>query len=175
MYMEKYFFKINHRSEIQQHIFENKENYCWHTGRKNDQFQVKEFPQFFISQDKFLSYLSKKIPGTLKLFKFPPGCMYRWHQDGDNILNFNLMFKKQNALALFADQDAKQEDFHPALTPIIKLEYEPELWYLFNASIQHSVVNLDPEWRYLLTYTIPKTVDITYQEALMIAKEFGPS
>ena len=56
------------------------------------------------------------------------------------------------------------------------LRYEPNYWYLFNADISHSVYNLDKQWRYLLTYTVPRNTEISYDRALEISKEFlaGP-
>jgi hypothetical protein len=170
--MEKYFLKTSHKSEIHEKIFSLKDHFDWYTGRKNDQFQVKNLSQSYILKDKFLSYISKEIPGTIKLFKFPPGCMYRWHKDGNNIFNFNLTFKKQKSIVFFQNDDYDPTNFHPALQPIVHLEYEPEFWYLFNANMSHCIFNYDNDWRYLLTYTVPRITEISYSKALNIVKEF---
>ena len=170
------YYKISHISEIADRVYKIKDEFKWYTGRKEDQYQVPGFSQTYINQDSFLRYISKKIPGTLKLFKFPPNCYYRWHRDGDNLYNFNLTFTAQEAFVLFENISIDTQFFHAAITPVSTLRYEPRNWYLFNANIRHSVYNLDNEWRYLLTYTVPKTTEISYLEALDLCKNFvaGP-
>ena len=170
------YYKISHISEIADRVYKIKDEFKWHTGQKEDQYQVPGFSQTYINQDSFLQYISKKIPGTLKLFKFPPNCYYRWHRDRDNLYNFNLTFTAQEAFVLFENISIDTQFFHAAITPVSTLRYEPRNWYLFNVGIRHSVYNLDNEWRYLLTYTVPKTTEISYLEALDLCKNFvaGP-
>ena len=172
------YYKISHISEIADKVYAVKDKFEWHTGTHQDQHQVKGFPQTYIEQDSFLKYISKKIPGTLRLFKFPPHCYYKWHRDGNNLYNFNLTFTAQEAFALFENISKDTQLFHDAITPISILKYEPRNWYLFNADIPHSVYNLDKQWRYLLTYTVPRTTEISYLEALEFGKIFevaGPA
>ena len=171
------YYKISHFSEIADSLYTVKDKFEWHTGTHRDQHQVLGFSQIYIEQDSFLKYISKKIPGTLKLFKFPPHCYYKWHRDGNNLYNFNLTFTAQEAFVLFENINKDTQLFHEAITPVSTLKYEPKNWYLFNADIPHSVYNLDNEWRYLLTYNVPKTTEISYLEALELCKKFvaGPA
>ena len=170
------YYKIPYISEIADRVYTNKDKFKWYTGRRQDQHQVMGFSQTYIAQDSFLRYISKKIPGTLRLFKFPPNCYYRWHRDGDNLYNFNLTFTSQEAFVLFENTNKDTQIFHTAITPVSTLRYESKNWYLFNADTKHSVYNLDTEWRYLLTYTVPRTTEISYLEALELCKKFvaGP-
>ena len=171
------YYKISYISEIADRVYTVKDKLKWHTGwPRHDQHQVLGFSQTYIEQDSFLKYISKKIPGNLKLFKFPPRCCYRWHRDGDNLYNFNLTFIAQDAFVLFENVNKDTQFFHTAIIPVSILKYEPKNWYLFNADIPHSVYNLDSEWRYLLTYNVPKTTEISYLEALELCKKFvaGP-
>ena len=107
----KLYYKISHYSEISDNLYTTKDEFEWYTGRKNDQFQVKGFSQHYIEQDSFLKYMSTKIPGTLKLFKFPPNCCYRWHRDGENLYNFNLVFSVQDAFVLFENKNENADFF----------------------------------------------------------------
>jgi hypothetical protein len=172
--MELY-YKVSHLSEIAEEIFDRRESFEWYSGRNNDQFQVKDFPQTYIEKDSFLRYISSIIPGTLKLFKFPPKCYYRWHIDRENLYNFNLTFVEQDSFVLFENSAQSENHFHNAVKPISILRYEPRHWYLFNAAVSHSVYNLSDNWRYLLTYNVPKTIDISFEYASSISKKFGPS
>jgi hypothetical protein len=170
--MNQYFYKVSREINDLQDLYNIKDNFYWHTGNKNNMWQVKEFDQTYLEKDRFLKKLSKKIPGVLRFYKYPPMCYYRWHIDDRSSYNFNYTFTKNKAFALFQNSHKDSSIYHPAISHVIPLEYDPKHWYLFNADILHSVYNLDTEWRYVLSYVVLREfTDINYTRALEIIEE----
>jgi hypothetical protein len=94
---------------------------------------------------------------------FPGMTVYNWHRDVEMGCSMNLVMEDYDSHTLFNPTDKKE-----ILDNVVELKYEKNKWYLFNSQILHSVVNVDPRNRLLLTITFPKHVQ--YQEILDFLK-----
>lgn len=164
--MNKYYFNTQLDSPISNIVIENFSNFQWWLGTKGDQFQVKRFDQQLILLDPFLKKYHTKLHGRLSLFKFPALTGYQWHQDGNNLFNLNLTFRKTKSVTTFKEDPQDTSRTHKNSFSIIELNYEPLKWHIFNAQIEHSILNLDNEDRILLTYNVPFESELSYQDML---------
>jgi hypothetical protein len=173
MTSDNYFYKTKFKGDIQNFFLENLDHYSWTTGTRQSQWEISNPDQSLISVDPLLSQIHKEFNGRLNFFKFPPETNYVWHTDGKNLFNLNLIITKQDSLTIFerVEGDYDTSSLHHALKPIVVLDYEPCYWYMFNAQIRHSVFNFSKEVRFLLTYNIPKTSEIDYNQALESIKK----
>ena len=176
---KKYYIDTKIPSNISSSIYENINNFTWYCGPLSDQFQVTKIDQdgkwvgidqSLIQQDSLLNSIHPYAKGELNLFQVPPKTMYNWHTDAKNLVNLNLIFEEYTmAFSMFKLQkgDYDESTIHRSLRPILPVEYTPKCWLLYNAKIEHTVLNLSDNFRYLLTYTI-KTQ--SYQDILKILK-----
>jgi hypothetical protein len=116
-----------------------------------------------IKQDPLLDNLRIKFNGIMRLYMFPSMTVYNWHRDVEMGCSINLVMEDYDSHTLFNPTDKKE-----ILDNVVELKYEKNKWYLFNSQILHSVVNVDPRDRLLLTITFPKHVQ--YQEILDFLK-----
>lgn len=174
IFLDKYYFNTGIPSDISKKIYPTREQYEYWSGDRNMQFQAREFGGTFIEQDGLLKYLHSFLKGKLKLFKFPSMTNYKWHVDSENVFNLNLIFTEQKGYTLFKclEGDCDKNDVHAVLTPILKVKYVPNIWYLFNAQTPHCIFNFDDATRYLLTYNVPKSSPITYDETIELIKKY---
>ena len=112
-----------------------------------------------IKQDSLLDSLRNKFNGMMRLYMFPSMTVYNWHRDVEMGCSMNLVMEDYDSHTLFNPTDKKE-----TIDNVVELKYEKNKWYLFNSQILHSVVNVDPRNRFLLTITFPKHVQ--YQEIL---------
>lgn len=172
--MIEYFYNTKIRSPISDTIIDNLENYQWWTGRRGGQWEPTIFDQTLIELDPFLKKFHRNLNGKLNLFKFPPNTFYRWHCDGENAFNFNLVLKSPDrSFVVFEKITQDLSISHIHLKEIVELKYQPFVWYVFNAQIPHSICNLGNETRYILTYAIKKDQNISYKDFLSMAGGTG--
>lgn len=170
-----YFYKTSFFSEIAEKVYDDKDSYEWFSGKLNNQFQVKDFDQNLIYADSLLNFLHPHLNGVLRFFKFPSMTFYNWHIDSDNKFNLNLIFRPQESYTVFRNKEehAVKDDEHAALKTIKVADYQPLKWTLFNAQIAHTIFNVDPDTRFLLTYNIKKwNTKLSYLDTLDLIKEF---
>lgn len=175
--MDKYFLPTTISSKVFNEIFDHIDLIEFsHFGEKM-QWKGKNIDQNIKFKDPFLYYLDQhfKEHGKLQLLKFPAQTYYKFHIDKYNKFNFNYTFEHYESLSLFKalPEDSNNDSLHDENFNIIKLSYQPNYWYLFNAQIPHGVINLDKKHRYVLTYTVSKESDISYDKAIDITKKFS--
>ena len=121
------------------------------------------FPEKEIVNDSFLTEISEKFGGKLRLYKIPKNSVYNWHQDYNVGCALNLVMDEYNCHTLFSTKthSYKTTTGHPIIHDVIELKYVPCKYTLFNNQQLHQVVNLDDRDRYLLTMTFPK--EISYE------------
>lgn len=176
---KKYYIDTKIPSSISSSIYENINNFTWNRGPLSDQFQVTKIDQdgkwvgidqSLIKQDSLLNLIHPYAKGYLNLFRIPPKTMYNWHTDANNLVNINLIFEESNmAFSMFKLEkgDYDESTIHRSLRPVLPVEYTPNCWLLYNAKIEHTVLNLSDKTRYLLTYTIKI---LTYQQLIQLLK-----
>lgn len=113
--------------------------------------------------------------GALNIFKFPSMTHYQWHIDRFAKYNFNYVFDSYNSNSLFKaiEEDSNMEDIHKSNFNVIEVPYIPKKWVLFNAQIQHCVNNLDTKNRFVLSYSVWKGCQISYEEMIEIVKSYN--
>ena len=100
-----------------------------------------------------LKPLAEKFKGVLRLYKIPGHSVYKWHRDAYVGCSLNMVLENYNCHTLFAT------DFqNDSIFKIEELVYIPTKFYLFNSQSLHTVVNVDPRDRILVTVTFPKSV-----------------
>jgi hypothetical protein len=109
------------------------------------------FPEKEITNDSFLTEISNKFGGKLRLYKISKNSVYNWHKDYNVGCALNLVMDEYNCHTLFSKTYG-----HPIIDNVIELKYVPGKYTLFNNQQLHQVVNLDDRDRYLLTMTFPK-------------------
>lgn len=175
--MDKYFLSTTICSEVFNEMFDNINSIEFSHFGERIQWKGKNIDQSIKLQDPFLYYLDQFFGnhGKLQLLKFPAHTYYKFHIDKYNKFNFNYTFEHYESLSLFRalPEDSDHDNLHDENFNIIKLSYEPNKWYLFNAQIPHAVINLDEKHRYVLTYTVSKESDISYETAVDIIKKFS--
>lgn len=89
------------------------------------------------------------------IMKIDPWKCYSWHRDIPRKVGINLLLEPTNdSLVFFGEKDTNiDHQYH-----IVKLEYEPETFYLFNNQISHTIFNFE-NTRYLLTISFIDTTD----------------
>lgn len=77
------------------------------------------------------------IAGAGILRTLPDSC-YPWHRDDDRGVCVNLLLTPEcGSLTLFGSRNSVQ----PVQMDIVRLDYEPDTFYLFNNQIEHTVIN----------------------------------
>ena len=106
-----------------------------------------------IKSDTFITDISKKFGGVLKLYKFPAKQVYHWHKDANIGCSLNMVLEEYNSHSLFTHSE--RDNMY--VEPVIELAYKPETWYIFNSQERHSVINLDDRDRILFSDQIKKS------------------
>ena len=106
-----------------------------------------------INNDTMLKILIEKFSGELRLYKFPGNSVYRWHKDAVIGCSLNMVLENYHCHTLFSTDFQNGNVFK-----VEELVYTPNKFYLFNSQILHTVVNLDPRDRILLTLTFNRSV-----------------
>lgn len=175
----KYYIDTKITSDISRSVYENVNNYSWSTGELEDQFQVNKLDengkyigvdQSLITQDSLLKLIHPYARGELNLFRVPPNTVYNWHTDENNKVNINLIFEEcPMGFSMFNLEkgDYDESTIHRSLRPVLTVPYTPNCWLIYNAQIEHTVLNLSDKFRYLLTYTIK---NINYRAVVKILK-----
>jgi hypothetical protein len=175
---KKYYVDTKLPSEIATELYEKRDEFIWHAGSDNSQFQVRTVSlmngkwiginQGLIVQDSFLKSIHRRAHGELYLFKFPPNTAYNWHVDSTNLFNINLIFEESPmGISLFKLKEGDYDKYttHQCLSAVLPVKYTPMCWLIYNAQILHTVLNLSDKTRYLLSYTIKKdTSELTYTD-----------
>jgi hypothetical protein len=105
------------------------------------------------NNDTLLKLLVEKFNGALKLYKFPGNSVYKWHKDAFVGCSLNMVLENYNCHTLFST------DFqHNNIFKVEELVYVPKKFYLFNSQTLHTVINLDPRERILVTIIFDKSV-----------------
>jgi hypothetical protein len=116
--------------------------------------QVNDFdvgygiPDLVWRQESVLKSIDQSfsIEGVYVL-KLSPDRVYNWHVDTDRGVSINLLLnEKHESFCLFGSE----VDGCPTQLDILKLEYQPETFYLFNTQSLHSVTNFKYD-RFLLS------------------------
>lgn len=103
---------------------------------------------------KFEIEISKKIT----IFRLYPNTCYNWHTDGIRSCAINMQLTAfEESFTLFG----KYTESRMIYDNVVRLNYEPNRFYLFNTGIPHTVYNFS-HTRYLLSMGIPKK--FSYQE-----------
>jgi hypothetical protein len=96
------------------------------------------------------------IAGYLRM---DPYMNYRWHKDTNRKVGINLLLTPNvHSYTLFGRQLPNWTDEQ---YKFIRLKYEPSEFYLFNTTVEHTVINFD-ETRWL--FSVEFESDITYED-----------
>lgn len=104
-------------------------------------------PPYLLLENPALAKINEKfkIEGA-GFIKMDPGECYKWHVDYSRGVAINLHMNPEiDSLCLF-----EKEKINDERITYIKLDYEPNQFYLFNTQINHSVTTFD-ETRYMFT------------------------
>ncbi len=110
-------------------------------------------PPTLLLENQVLAIINEKfkIEGA-GFIKMDPGECYKWHVDYSRGVAINLLMNPGvQSLCLF-----EQESLNDERIKYIKLEYEPNQFYLFNTQVSHSVTNFD-ETRFMFTLQFEQT------------------
>lgn len=89
--------------------------------------------------------------------KFDPHSLYDWHTDTQRQCSINFLIRPvSNALTLFKYAEVTKE--HSLIYHLDECKYTPRVPVLFNSSVNHCVINLSDETRYLLTVNFGRSV-----------------
>jgi len=112
------------------------------------------------SKEPLLQIISKRFPiEVCALSKMNPNTIYDWHTDAERGVGINLKLSIESRSSTLFGQTI--DDWNIGFT---ELDYQPQNFYLFNTSINHSVINFDKD-RYLFTVQFSQTDKlVTYNE-----------
>ena len=136
---------IGHSFVLQKYFAEKKDSLSYddYFG-----FKVAHLSLDMILQEPVLKSLHQKfkIAGG-GIIKLDANRCYRWHQDAVRGVSVNMLLTPEvDSFVLFGNDVVDSEDQYE----IIRLDYEPETFYLFNNQAMHTVVNFSCP-RYLFT------------------------
>jgi hypothetical protein len=107
-----------------------------------------------LSNEPVLQALDKQFKiAHFGILRMEPNNFYKWHVDGERGVSINMLLTCDSpSYCLFGDKDYE----NITQTEFIKLEYQPNTFYIFNTQWPHSVINFDKP-RYLFTVMFEQT------------------
>ena len=130
-------------------------------------FLDQEQSDLICEQNDFLSKITKIVNITnCGFLKFEPNSWLQWHTDGGErhtVINC-LITPETRSFCFFLEDISKTSNF-------IELHYKKDCFYLFNAQMFHTVVNLDQP-RYMFSASIVNNNNpIPYNESKILLKD----
>lgn len=124
-------------------------------------FKVSQIPLPIILQEPLLNSIHQsykiKSGGIIRL---DPNRCYRWHQDAVRGGSVNMLLYHKESFVLFGNAVSDSDDQFE----IMRMEYEPNQFYLFNNQAMHTVVNFDsPRYMFTIEFELDKT-KLSYDE-----------
>jgi hypothetical protein len=97
----------------------------------------------------------------LGILLMDPNNFYKWHVDGERGVSINMLLTYDSpSYCLFGDPNYE----NITQTEFIKLEYQPNTFYIFNTQWPHSVINFDKP-RYMFTVMFEQTKEsLTFKD-----------
>lgn len=105
-----------------------------------------------ISHDTKIVNLLKDIGdiNRVSIFKTNNNTCYSWHVDSLRSSSINMLIDGFDSMCVFGTQEQ-----HKQYSNLVKLQYEPNRYYLLNVKKHHTVYNFNNQ-RYVLSLGIPK-------------------
>lgn len=126
--------------------------------RKNRWIGSENAPSTFY-KTKFCKDLEAQF-GEIETYyvRFNPMSLYDWHTDIQRQCGINFLIQPvSNALTLFRYAELSN---HTLMYHLDQLQYVPRMPVLFNTTVEHCVINLSNETRYILSVTFKRTITI---------------
>lgn len=119
------------------------------------QFHRTYIPMSVLKIDPFVFGIVSNFNSYMRasIFRFDINTAVPWHTDIPRNCAVNMLVSGLDSLCLFAE-DSKEGAI---LENVTSLEYEPRLFYAFNAEKKHSIINFS-ETRYLVSLGLPPEV-----------------
>jgi hypothetical protein len=107
-----------------------------------------------INKEPVLKALDEKFKiAHFGILRMEPNRFYKWHVDGERGASINMLLNcDAYSYCLFGDPNYE----NITQTEFIKLEYQPNTFYIFNTQWPHCVINFDKP-RYLFTVMFEQT------------------
>lgn len=89
-----------------------------------------------------------------KILMIQPNHIYNWHRDSYRATAFNLMLSNDDNYLVMFCYDKEKNQVPPkgsVYFPYVKLEYQPNKFYLLNTQVPHNSINYGTEPRYVLS------------------------
>jgi hypothetical protein len=164
--MNEFFCHLTHLPLISSKFLEHAQSLRYETPDEHQQFTKLNlnardpgFRMHFLSQPLYIN-LKKKFAGVLgaTYVRTDPESEYTWHTDkGGVVTGINILLSLPNeCLTLF-----RTKTDIPLQHKIYQCKYEQFRPTVFDSTVEHCVINLSKEPRYLLRVPIANT---TYQE-----------
>ena len=118
--------------------------------------------------DSWWNNLYKVHPFRAGIVKLDPNVYYDWHIDTDRGVGVNLLLNPCKRYCLFNKdfKRGKSLDQGNVTGSFVELQYKPNMYYLVNTQVAHTVYNFDTT-RYLLTVDFEEYKDkLTYNQLL---------
>jgi hypothetical protein len=113
-------------------------------------------------EDPLLAKVMGKHKFQAAIIRMEANTCYRWHVDTDRVLALNMLLSNHTKSYCTFKEPADEVNH-----PILRLNYKPDTYYLFNTKQYHSVLNFD-EPRYLFSTQFDDP-NLTYQDVMLEA------
>lgn len=125
-------------------------------------------PTEILNQDPVIKQIMDNTPCNMggMVFHMNPWTCYEWHRDGKRGCAINMLLKGHGH-TYFGDKINKY------LHQIDELVYEPNQMYLFNTTVEHTIINKSEE-RWMLSIGFNKSEEsIDYHELYDVCRSLG--